>query len=123
MVLHLGEEEPDPFGGEILDAQPVHGFARAFGQKRHQQAKRVAIAPLGVAREIALGDQMLNEEAAHPRSDRGFSQVHGLFPVDFWRCVGEESPAVFLSECTRQRQIVLRLADAAVPEISGQVRQ
>jgi hypothetical protein len=62
----------------------------ALGE-RQQQAQRVPIAGLGIAREIALGHQVLQEEAPDPGPDK-LLVIHDGSPIASNRQSGGSPP-------------------------------
>jgi hypothetical protein len=69
LLFHVGEEEADAIGREVFDAKFIHRLSYLAGNEGHQLAKRITIAVLCVARQIAFGNQMFNKEATDPRSN------------------------------------------------------
>lgn len=55
---------------QILDCHSVDGMSGAGTGERQQQGQRVTVAGLGVAREIAFGHQVLQEEASNPGANK-----------------------------------------------------
>ena len=66
--------------GQILYGEPIDRSASRTRHERKQQNKCVPVAALGIARQIALGDQMLEQKAANSRSDQRVV-THGTAPV------------------------------------------
>src|SRR6185312_4486104 len=74
------EELADSLGGNVGDGQPIYRFAAVLGYEGQQLHEHVPITLLGVHREIAFADQMLEKEAANPRThQRRLS--HGCCPL------------------------------------------
>src|SRR5215831_3758170 len=78
-LAQLAQEGPNPGGREVLDLEPVNPLAGAAGGKGQEQPQGVAVAPLGVGREVALGDEVLEQEAPDPRPEPGVLS-HGYPP-------------------------------------------
>src|SRR5229473_7067969 len=66
--------------GQVRYGQSIDRFGSGMSHERKQHDHRIPIAALGVARQIAFGDQMFEQKAAYPRSDQG-DVTHGTSPV------------------------------------------
>ena len=65
------QELSNVIGREIFDSQLVDRLAKTAGGKRQEQAERVAVALLRVPGEVPLSDEVLQQEASHPRAEQG----------------------------------------------------
>jgi hypothetical protein len=75
LLFELLEEAPNVIGGQGLDFETVDGLTGAAGSERQQKGERVAIAPLRVAGEVSLADEVLEQVPADPRTEQCVS--HG----------------------------------------------
>ncbi len=66
LLAQFAQEGPNPDGREVLDLEPVNPLADSLCGKGQEQPQGVAVAPLGVAREVPLGDEVLEQENAAP---------------------------------------------------------
>jgi hypothetical protein len=93
--LEIREKEPDELSRDVNDRETIDRLAGLLCHEGDQLAERIAVAMLGVAGKIALGDDMLEQEAPDPRAKEGFV-IHGTAP---WHSVqsadlpGEAVPA------------------------------
>ncbi len=67
-LLQIGEKEAHYIRGHVDHRQPVHGLVQFVGNKRNQQSQGIAVAPLRVARQVALSYQVLKQKPPHPGS-------------------------------------------------------
>src|SRR5437867_11825500 len=77
--LDVTEELPHQLRRHVDHRQSVHGLVQAPRHEGEQLAHRVSIAAPRVRRQIALTDQVLQEESANPRS-KGAGLTHGWSP-------------------------------------------
>ena len=56
-------------GREVLNRDPVDGLADHGAEEGEEEGEGVAVALLGVAGEVALGDDVLGEEPAQPGAE------------------------------------------------------
>jgi hypothetical protein len=69
-------------GGHVDHAQAINGFSRLFGDKGQEQHERVAVTAVGVGRQVALADQLLQQETSDPGSQqRGFNYPWATSPA------------------------------------------
>src|SRR5260370_21600052 len=77
------QERTQPKSREIIDHQAIGWLFLRLAHKRQQQNQRVPVTGLGVAGQITVRDQMLQQETADPRSNQGAVTVtHGAPPVE-----------------------------------------
>ncbi len=56
LLFQFLQEPSDDFGGDVLDAQTINGPGNAPRRVGKQEAQRVPITALGIARQIPLAD-------------------------------------------------------------------
>jgi hypothetical protein len=64
--LDVGEKESDAISGDVDHMETVDRFPGLLRNERNELAKCISIAVLGVAGEIAFGDDMLQQETPNP---------------------------------------------------------
>lgn len=57
-AFQMREKQADPLRGQVGHDEPIDWLLDLLGHKRQQLGEHVAIAPLGVQREIAFADQV-----------------------------------------------------------------
>lgn len=76
IFLQMLEEPTEHERRQILDGQSIDRCLGRGAQEGQQQGERVAVAGLGVARQIALGDEVFQEKPPNPGPDQP-SVTHG----------------------------------------------
>ena len=76
-VFEVVEELPYAPGREVLNRDPIDGLADPGANEGEEEGEGIAVALLRVAGEVALGDDVLGEEAAQPGAERA-GLTHGL---------------------------------------------
>jgi len=76
LARYIDQELADDLRRQLFHGHSIHGAASLFAGKRQQQCQRVAVAGLGVAGKIALGDQMFQQEPPDPRTKQALI-LHG----------------------------------------------
>ena len=66
LLFHVGEEQTHEPRRQIVNGQAVNGFVRLTGGKRKQSPEHVAVAFLGVHRQIAVRYQMFQQKTPNP---------------------------------------------------------
>jgi hypothetical protein len=74
------KELPDQRRRDILHRKMIDWRLEIVGRKRQQQNERIPIAQLRIARQISLGNYMLQQKAADPGSNQ-FVVTHGRAPA------------------------------------------
>jgi hypothetical protein len=69
LVFEMGQEETNDFWRKAFDLQLIDRLASLLGRKRKKQGQGVAVARLGVARQVEVGDDVLEEEPPYPGRD------------------------------------------------------
>ena len=77
VVFEVVEELPYAPGREVLNRDPIDGLADPGANEGEEEGEGIAVALLRVAGEVALGDDVLGEEAAQPGAERA-GLTHGL---------------------------------------------
>jgi hypothetical protein len=65
-----GEKEPDAISGDVDHMEAVDRLPGLLCDERDELTQCIAIAVLGVAGEIAFGDDMLQQETPNPGAKR-----------------------------------------------------
>jgi len=69
--LEIGEKSADEIRREIDDSETIDGLLLNLCGKWNEQAERVAVAMLGIAREITFSDDMFQQKASDPWAKQG----------------------------------------------------
>ena len=70
LVFEVRQEETNDLWRKALDLQLIDRLAALLGRKRKEQGQGIAVAGLRVARQVQLGDDVLEEEAPYPDRDQ-----------------------------------------------------
>src|SRR5271165_3093877 len=98
IMLQMVKEFSNDCRGQVLHGHAIDGTAALFAGEWQQQHQSVTVAGLRVAREIALGYQMLQQEPPNPRAQKAFI-LHDWPPLRTGQSVGlppEADPASFV---------------------------
>src|SRR5882724_8806969 len=71
LTFDVLQKDPDTLGGKVEHRQFFDWPTRLRRSERQQLQQHIAIAFLGIEGEVALTDEVLKQEAAHPGSNQG----------------------------------------------------
>jgi hypothetical protein len=70
LVLDFLQEGSNLVGREVFNPEPIDRPPDGLGHEGQEQTKRVTVALLRVAGEVALADEVFQQEAPDPRAEQ-----------------------------------------------------
>src|SRR5215831_5307435 len=84
-LLQMGEKGANQIRRQVHYREPVHRFAQLFSCKWKEKEKRIAVAALRVARQVAFVHEVFEEKAPNPDAEE---VTHGVPPGRSVRSAG-----------------------------------